>query len=524
MTHIILHFEPPLSVEVSTSLETELSVLGEVKEIRFNPKKNRCFVSFASETAKNSVLTLLREKNISFQKEEIAATAQQLYFVTGLHCAACEIILEKKISTLPGVHLVEASTTHGTLTITHSGTAPEISSLDTLFKNEGYHFSLSQKKTQPFLDKEWWRAFCIAFIFLISFLWLNTQGLASRLSLTNTSSLFSFTIFGLIASFSTCAALVGGLVLSLSKKWSSTYGNEVSSLRRMQPHLLFNAGRLTAYGLGGMILGTVGNLISPSLTTTSILTIFVSLLMIVLALQMLEIPFFQKIQLHLPKKFTTQLTDEKNFAGRLMPFFLGAATFFLPCGFTLIVQGIALISGAAWHGGLIMFFFALGTLPTLLTIGLGSISFASTPRFSRYFSLVAGFVVLFFSLYTINSEFNLLGLPSLNDLSFGVHTRADDGTAFAPLINGKQLLKMNAIPRAYSPNYFKIRTGKPVRWEITDQGAGGCENVIIARELFNDKIILRQGETSVKEFEVTRPGKYKFSCSMGMYNGVIEAL
>ncbi|HCB52054.1 TPA: hypothetical protein DEP21_05855 [Patescibacteria group bacterium] len=47
----------------------------------------------------------------------------------------------------------------------------------------------------------------------------------------------------------------------------------------------------------------------------------------------------------------------------------GVLTFFLPCGFTLAMQILAISSGNFWMGGLIMGFFALGTLPGLLGIG-----------------------------------------------------------------------------------------------------------------------------------------------------------
>ena len=88
---------------------------------------------------------------------------------------------------------------------------------------------------------------------------------------------------------------------------------------------------------------------------------------------------------------------------------MGAATFFLPCGFTITAQTIALISGSAVQGALIMGFFALGTAPMLLLIGLSSVKFFSKPHLSMVFSRVAGFLVLFFALYNIYSQINVLG-------------------------------------------------------------------------------------------------------------------
>jgi len=78
--------------------------------------------------------------------------------------------------------------------------------------------------------------------------------------------------------------------------------------------------------------------------------------------------------------------------------------------------------------------------------------------------------------------------------------------------------------RGYKPRYFTVRVGVPVRWEITDTGTSGCTNAIIARDLFSGQIPLTPGQTAVKEFTIEKPGKYKFSCWMGMVTGTIEAV
>jgi plastocyanin domain-containing protein len=83
---------------------------------------------------------------------------------------------------------------------------------------------------------------------------------------------------------------------------------------------------------------------------------------------------------------------------------------------------------------------------------------------------------------------------------------------------------MEASASGYKPNYFKVRARVPVRWEITDSGTSGCTNAIISKDLFDGEIKLTPGQTSVKEFTPTKPGKYKFSCWMGMLSGMIEVV
>ena len=43
-------------------------------------------------------------------------------------------------------------------------------------------------------------------------------------------------MFGLIAGLSSCAALVGGIILSLSKQWLSMYGKDESFVKKAEPH------------------------------------------------------------------------------------------------------------------------------------------------------------------------------------------------------------------------------------------------------------------------------------------------
>ena len=116
-----------------------------------------------------------------------------------------------------------------------------------------------------------------------------------------------------------------------------------------------------------------------------------------------------------------------------------------------------------------MFFFSLGTLPALLGIGLSSVTFTKKPHIANRFLKIAGIIVLFFAVFNINAQLNVLGLTSLDDISFKSSQEAiasDDG--FPEVVNGQQILKMDALSYAYEPNRLKVRAGIPVKWEITD--------------------------------------------------------
>jgi uncharacterized protein len=451
---------------------------------------------------------------------------EHTYYVKGTHCASCEILIEKKLLELKNVKSVEASNQSGEVTIEYEGEKPSLEKLNNMFKNDNYIFTEKKSEENRINSNDLPMIFSITLIVIIGFFILKRFGISDLVSVNSNSSLPVFFGFGVMAGLSSCAALVGGLILSMSKQWSQLYSEKHSFGEKLQPHLMFNLGRLISYGAFGGLLGVIGSKFQFSITFTSVLIFAVSIMMIFLALQMLGFKAFRKFQITMPKFITRYAANESNFKGKYMPFIMGALTFILPCGFTITAQGLALLSGSVIQGALIMLFFALGTLPMLLIIGVSSVKAAEKPHTSYKFLKVAGVLVLFFALYNINSQLNVLGWTSLNDINLKSNdvvdiTKTDD---LPPIVDGKQILKMDAATSGYTPNYLKVRAGVPVKWEITDKGTSGCTNAIISKSLFDGQIDLNPNETAIKEFTPKTPGKYKFSCWMGMVSGVIEVV
>lgn len=448
---------------------------------------------------------------------------KHIYYLKGTHCVSCEILIEKKLSKINNINSVQVSTNKGEVIITYYNKKPSLKILNSMFKNEGYVFSdQPQKFINNFRLKDFFISISIGLLIILGFISLDQFGLSGLINVSSHSSLIVFFIFGIVAGVSSCVALVGGLILSMSKQWIELYAENDSTWKKLQPNFIFNIGRLIAYGILGAILAVIGNKLNFSLHFGPILVIFVSIMMIFLSFQMFDIKIFNKFRFSMPKFITKFITNESNFKGKYMPFIMGAFTFFLPCGFTITVQGLALISGSAIQGGLIMFLFALGTLPTLLLIGLSSVKFTQNPNLTNKFLKVAGILVLFFALYNINFQLNVLGIFSLSDLNINSNELKEDD--FSPIIDGKQILEMDALAYSYSPNYFQVQVGVPVRWEVIDKGISGCTNAIISRNLFEGEFPLILGDISIKEFTPTQPGKYKFSCWMGMVSGIIEVV
>lgn len=421
---------------------------------------------------------------------------------------------------MPGIKSVEASTSNQSVKIVGKH-LPDINSLNKIFSESGYVFYTNAPTGYSANTPNIFISLFISFLVLCLFYILNASGVLPNISVNNSSSLGIFFAFGLVAGLSTCAALVGGLVLSLSKQWQKLYSNSDSIITRLTPTILFNFGRVVLFALFGAILGMVGSYFRLSITTGSVITILVSLLMLALGLQMLGVKYFSRFQISLPKSITGNIADEKNFSGKFAPFILGGLTFFLPCGFTLTAQSLALASGSPLTAALIMGTFALGTFIPLLLIGYSSVASSTNKNTSAYFSQVAGILVIIFALFNIKSQLTVLGFDTFSYPTIALTRQS----ATVPIENGTQIIRMDASASGYSPSTFTIKAGLPVRWEITDRGTAGCTNAVISRSLFQGQINLVPGTTSVKEFTApTTPGVYRFSCWMGMISGTIEVV
>jgi sulfite exporter TauE/SafE len=205
---------------------------------------------------------------------------------------------------------------------------------------------------------------------------------------------------GVVASLSSCLAVVGGLILSLSAKIAQ-------DTKTVRPFILFHLSRLLGFLLLGALIGFLGKTFAINYTLSAWLGILAALVMVILGVNLLGIFSFTKnFGLSLPKSLNKKILQIEK--GALAPVFLGVLSFFLPCGFTQSMQFAALASGSYLQGATIMFAFALGTLPMLLLISFGSYGFAQS-RFAKIFFKSSGVAVIGFGLISLLASFRSFG-------------------------------------------------------------------------------------------------------------------
>lgn len=325
------------------------------------------------------------------------------FHVSGTHCASCKLFIEDALNEQSFIKNARVDLKREIVEFaTDSDQDAEALTkiLTEKIKSNGYALSVEKSDRAKQGNDVLWQAIPIGLVFLALFFFLQKSGILNIGIGGSITPITSF-IIGLIASVSSCLAIVGGLVLSLSAKVSQ---DDVSDTKSF---ILFHTGRLVSFAVLGGVLGAVGRAIGINFTLTTILGLFASLVMLVLGLNLVGI--FAKNKITLPSGIFDffRRIEHKTFT----PLILGFATFFLPCGFTQSMQVAALGSGSFLSGLLIMLAFAFGTLPMLVLLSFGSASFAHS-RYAPIFFKSAGVVVIGLGLFALLS--GLAGLGIIN--------------------------------------------------------------------------------------------------------------
>ena len=143
--------------------------------------------------------------------------------------------------------------------------------------------------------------------------------------------------------------------------------------------LAYNAGRIASYTLAGALAGAIGAssfFMQHVLPVEQLLYALASLMLValglylagfwqgVLVLERLGGALWKRLQ-PVSRHFLPMKTLPRALA-------LGAVMGWLPCGLVYSVLVAALATGSAVHGALLMLAFGLGTLPTLMAMGVAA--------------------------------------------------------------------------------------------------------------------------------------------------------
>lgn len=207
-------------------------------------------------------------------------------------------------------------------------------------------------------------------------------------------SLFAALLVGLLGG-GHCVGMCGGIVGAVSMSMPGS---------RPQWRLLlaYNLGRIGSYSIAGVIAGAVGAssfFLQHLLPVGKVLYVLANIMLILLGLYLAN--FWHGV-LVLERVGALLWKRLQPFSKRWLPVrsvwqavMLGAIWGWLPCGLVYSVLIAALATASPVQGGLLMLMFGLGTLPTLMAMGMAAVRLKAWLQ-QLWLRRLSGVIVLLF--------------------------------------------------------------------------------------------------------------------------------
>jgi sulfite exporter TauE/SafE/copper chaperone CopZ len=449
-----------------------------------------------------------------------AGTMAVTFPVMGMTCRSCEVRIAKFVGRLPNVEKVTASAVRGQVTVESSGPVSPVA-IEKAINKAGYEIGRT-----PWLagDPRIW-ATAGAGVLLVAAIAVLAQvtglgDLAAGAGDLSKGGLVVALLLGLAAGVSTCMALVGGLVLGLSAAFGAGRSEGARGVAAMRPAVVLVGGRIAGYALFGAVLGAVGASVTMPPQLTAVLMITVAVVMLLLGTRLTglsprvagwspTLPMGLGRRLGLGDGQASAYSDRRAAA-------LGAATFFMPCGFTQAIQIYALSTGSPLFAAALLGTFAIGTAPGLLALAGLPIVVPSTykPTLLR----LVGVVVIGFALLNGTAGLRLSGF-TLPNLVQSANAAPLPGVVGA---DGVERITTYQNASGYSPANVVIYAGYPVEWTVQSSSTSTCAASLWAPGV-NIRARLDLGPNTFK-LPALPAGVLNYTCAMGMYSGRITVV
>ncbi len=300
---------------------------------------------------------------------------------------------------------------------------------------------------------------------------------------------------GLTSGGISCLALQGGLLTSISNKKKDVY--------------IFLIAKLLSYTVLGFFLGLLGSGLKISPQIQGIIQILVGIFMILTALRLLNIHPLLRYFFLKPSKNAFRLIKKQS-----LPLILGALTILIPCGVTQGMMLLAVSGKNPLWGGLLMFFFTLGTLPVFLLIGLTAIEFLK----KKIFVIIAALFIIIMGIISINSGLILRGSVHTLQNYWKELIGTTQEVKKAIFKSGFQEATIYVTNFGYKSETNTLRVGIPVRLTLISENTRNCTRSFSIPDLNYFKLLPVSGKETL-EFTPDKLGILTFTCSMGMYTG-----
>ncbi|MEB3356702.1 MAG: sulfite exporter TauE/SafE family protein [Synechococcales bacterium] len=216
---------------------------------------------------------------------------------------------------------------------------------------------------------------------------------------------------GFLGSFGHCIGMCGPITVALALSQRSP--GSPSRYQQLWFHGLLNLGRVVSYALVGLAIGALGSVVVAGGQMAGVgsdlrrgIAILSGLLLIWFGLVQINPALLPKIPLlnpmaqgNLHERLTQAMTRLSLQQAWWTPLLLGMVWGLIPCGFLYAAQIKAAEAASIGYGSLTMLAFGLGTLPTMLGVGVMS-GWLSRDRRSQLFRL-GGWITLLIGILTV---------------------------------------------------------------------------------------------------------------------------
>lgn len=350
-------------------------------------------------------------------------------------------------------------------------------------------------------------------------------------------------ITGLTTGGLSCLAVQGGLLASsleqqleqqldlqieqeIEARRTRRYGKNRDRIlahpRLALPILMFLAAKLAAYTVLGFLLGALGSVLQLTTVTRAVLLIAIGIFMVGNALRMFNVhPIFRYFAIEPPKFITRYIRRKaKNGENFFAPLFLGALTIFIPCGVTQAMMAVAVGTGNALQGAILMFAFILGTSPVFFVVAYLAMKLGA--RLEKLFMRFVAVVLLVLGLFSVNSGLTLMGSPLSVTNMVRVARAAEPDLASAPVPQSDGItLYLSAGNSGYSPRVLHARAETPITLNLVTNQTYSCSRSFVIPALRVEKLLPASGTETISIPAQTAGTVMQFTCSMGMYTGEI---
>lgn len=408
--------------------------------------------------------------------------------VYGMHCKACELLIENKLSDMSWVKLESVSQGNNCIEVdVKSG--KNIEEIKEAIEELGYHTQEKKVKKNDIFD---YIIIALTFIiFWVLYLLFKDVEFFEDLLKNNNLSFLVILLIWLVASLSSCLAVTGWIVVGFAKYIDTSK----STYSHLKTQANFHIWRIVWFAIFGWILWSIWWFLWWFWLLNKFLLLLAWVFMLYMWLNML---WFVKFKLSMPKAFWNKILSIKNPA--FAPI-IWALTFFLPCGFTQSMQVYAASSWSFMTWAMIMWTFALGTMPVLFLVWFWSSYFKD--KDFNYINKVIWVLVVYFGIFILSGFSNMfnINIPSTNN----------------PPQTNVNLEELKEVTITHDWSGFEevvLEWAKNYKLTILPENDWfGCMFALTIPWIDNNKYPVKKWVPIVIDIKNPTPGKYKAVCT-----------